>query len=402
MTSDAPHYVDVVFPTSLETPLTYRVPEEWRSAVVPGKRVLVPLGARTVTGYLVGTRDLSPVADPKDLREVLDPEPLLDAHLLELTRWVADYYLSPWGEVIRVALPPGIDSLTRQVVRITTGGAAAMDADQAIRPGERELLAFLRVRGEASLPTLTQRWKRARAMAHSLARHGLVELSVEVRPPRIQALRVPHCLLAPGVDPETTSLPPRASKQRAILRALAKTPSGLPKGEAAAGSPAALAALIKRALVQIQDVEVTRDPFTFPGGRAPAESPRQLTTGQAEAVQLVRGALAERRFLPLLLHGVTGSGKTEVYLQAIEAALAEGRQALVLVPEIALTPLTVQRFLARFGGRVAVLHSGLKGGERFDAWRRVRRGEADIVVGARSAVFAPLPRLGIVVVDEEH
>jgi primosomal protein N' (replication factor Y) (superfamily II helicase) len=402
MTSDAPHYVDVVFPTSLETPLTYRVPEEWRSTVVPGKRVLVPLGARMVTGYLVGTCDRSTVADTKDLREILDPEPLLDAHLLELTRWVADYYLSSWGEVIRVALPPGIDSLTRQIVRITTGGAAAMDADQAIRPGERELLAFLRVRGEAPLPTLTQRWKRARAMAHSLARRGLVELSAELRPPRIQALRVPHCLLASGVDPEATSLSPRASKQRAILRALAKTPSGLPKGEAAAGSPAALAALIKRHLVQIRDVEVSRDPFTFPGGRAPAESPRQLTAGQAEAVQLVRRAITERQFLPLLLHGVTGSGKTEVYLQAIDAALAEGRQALVLVPEIALTPLTVQRFLARFGGRVAVLHSGLKGGERFDAWRRVRRGEADIVVGARSAVFAPLPRLGIVVVDEEH
>lgn len=402
MTSTAPHYVDVVFPTSLETPLTYRVPEEWRGSVVPGKRVLVPLGSRTVTGYVVGVRDRSPVADTKDLREVLDPEPLLDAHLLELTRWVADYYLCPWGEVIRVALPPGIDSLTRQMVHITTGGAAAMDADQAIRPGERELLAFLRARGDTPLTTLTQRWKRARAMAYSLARRGLVELSAEVQPPRIRALRVPYCGLAPGVDPEAADLPARASKQRAILRGLAKTPTGMPKSEAAAGSPAALAALVKRGLVQVRDVEVTRDPLAYPEGRAPAESPRQLTPAQAEAVRVIQTGLSQRQFLPLLLHGVTGSGKTEVYLQAIEAALAQGRQALILVPEIALTPLTLQRFLARFGGRVAVLHSGLKGGERFDAWRRVRRGEADIVVGARSAVFAPLPRLGILVVDEEH
>src|SRR3989338_4932457 len=127
MTTPKPAYVDVVFPTSVETPLTYRVPEEWRELAVPGKRALVPLGRRPVTGYLVGTRDRSPVADTKDLSEILDAEPLLDAHLLELTRWVADYYLCPWGEVIRTALPPGIDSLTRQMVRLTPAGAAAMD-----------------------------------------------------------------------------------------------------------------------------------------------------------------------------------------------------------------------------------------------------------------------------------
>jgi primosomal protein N' (replication factor Y) len=132
------------------------------------------------------------------------------------------------------------------------------------------------------------------------------------------------------------------------------------------------------------------------------DSPRPLTAAQAEAVTAAREALEAGRFQPLLLYGVTGSGKTEVYLQTIATVLARGRQALVLVPEIALTPLTVRRFLARFGSRVAVLHSGLTGGERYDAWRRVRRGDADIVVGARSAVFAPLPRLGLVVVDEEH
>jgi primosomal protein N' (replication factor Y) len=402
MTEAAPSYVDVVFPTSVETPLTYRVPEEWRGLATPGKRALVPLAGRQVTGYLVGGREFSPVSGTKELREILDAEPLLDAHLLELTRWVADYYLCPWGEVIRIALPPGIDSLTRQLVRISPAGAAAVDGDASLRPGERELLAFLRVRGEAPLPVLTRRWRRARAHAHALARRGLVELLGEVRPPRIRPLTVPHCALAPGVDAEAARLPARAVKQRAILRALAAAPNGLPKSEAAAGSPAALAALIRQGLVEVREVEVTRDPFARLAASAPSESALEMTPSQAEAVALVQAALAERRFLPVLLHGVTGSGKTEVYLQAIETALARGRQALVLVPEIALTPLTVRRFQARFGGRVAVLHSGLRGGERYDAWRRIRRGEADIVVGARSAVFAPLPRLGIVVVDEEH
>ncbi len=125
MTADSPAFVDVAFPAGVETALTYRVPEEWRGLAGAGKRVLVPLGARTVTGYIVGARDRTAVAGTKDLREVLDAEPLLDAHLLELTRWVADYYLCPWGEVIRVALPPGIDSFTQQVVRVSAAGAAA-------------------------------------------------------------------------------------------------------------------------------------------------------------------------------------------------------------------------------------------------------------------------------------
>jgi primosomal protein N' (replication factor Y) len=316
---------------------------------------------------------------------------------------VAEYYLCPWGEVIRTALPPGIDSLTRQMVRVTAAGAAAMDGGGLLRPDERELLAFLRVRSEAPLPALSRRWRRARALAHGLARRGLVELAGQVRAPRIRPLTIPYCRLAVGVDGEAAPLPSRATKQRAILRALAAAgPTGLPRTEAAAGSPAALAALIRQGLVEVRAVEVTRDPFASPEDRKPSELPRDLTAAQAEAVTLVRTALSERRFLPVLLHGVTGSGKTEVYLQAIEIALGQARQALVLVPEIALTPLTARRFLARFGGRVAVLHSGLRGGERYDAWRRIRRGEADIVIGARSAVFAPLPRLGIVVVDEEH
>jgi primosomal protein N' (replication factor Y) len=221
MQTPSPLYVDVVFPKSVETPLTYRVPEELRGLVLPGKRVLVPLGTRTVSGYLVGTRDRSPVAQTRELHEILDAEPLLDAHLLELTRWVADYYLCPWGEVIRTALPPGIDTLTRQVVRVTAAGTAVMDAGGLLRPGEREFLAFLRVRGEAPLPALSRRWRRARAMAHALTRRGLVEISGEVRPPRIRPLAIPHYFLASGVDAETAPLPARAKKQRAILQALA-------------------------------------------------------------------------------------------------------------------------------------------------------------------------------------
>jgi primosomal protein N' len=143
MTTASPVFADVVFPSSLDSALTYRVPDAWRDLAVPGKRVAAPLGRRTVTGYLVGVRDRAPVPDTKELSEILDPEPLLDAHLLALTRWVADYYLCAWGEVIRTALPPGIDTLIRRLVSLTGAGRAAVDAGSLLGREERELLDFV-------------------------------------------------------------------------------------------------------------------------------------------------------------------------------------------------------------------------------------------------------------------
>jgi primosomal protein N' (replication factor Y) len=401
MSAPLPQFADVVFPASVESVLTYRLPEPWRAVARPGQRVLAPLGPRVVGGYLVALRQESPVAAPKDLREILDAEPLLDRHLLELTRWVSDYYLCPWGDVIRVALPPGIDALTRQLVRLTTAGAAALEAEALLGPAEGPILAAVGARGGAPLAGLVRRFPRARSLVQVLARRGLVELAAVVRPPRVRPLTVEHVSLALGID-AASALPPQARKQRAILETLAAAKGPIPRSEAAQGSPAALAALLRRGLVTRTPIEVSRDPFALPDNEAATEPPRLLTPAQAEAVGAAREALEAGAFRPLLLYGVTGSGKTEVYLQTIETVLARGGQALVLVPEIALTPLTVRRFLARFGSRVAVLHSGLGGGERYDAWRRVRRGDAAIVVGARSAIFAPLPRLGLVVVDEEH
>ena len=394
-----PAFVDVAFPAGIEAPLTYRVPEAWRVAALPGTRVLAPLGPRTVTGYVVGLRGSAPVATVKEITEVLDPEPLLDRHLLALTRWVSEYYLCPWGEVIRTALPPGIDALTRRLISVTSAGRAALEGPAPLRTAERDLLLFATDRESVSLSTIRRRPEAPRVIPH-LLRRGLIAIRAEVSGPRVRPRLCEFCQLAPGVLPDTTAVAARAKKQRAILDALAKTPEGLPRPEAAQGNSAALAALIRRGLVVLRSVEVSRDPFRF--AVEPADAPRVLAPAQAEALACIGEALAAGKFQALLLHGVTGSGKTEVYLQAIAHALSEGRQALVLVPEIALTPLAVQRFLARFGSKVAVLHSGLQPGERFDAWRRIRQGGAEIVVGARSAVFAPLPRLGILVVDEEH
>ena len=394
-------FADVVFPSIIPDPLTYRVPPALEATAAPGKRVLVPLGKRTTTAYLVGLKSASPVAKTKDIEDIVDPEPLLDAHLLALTKWTADYYLCPWGEVIRTALPPGIDALTRRVVRVTEAGRAALDSPTLLPDPDRTLLALIARRKTAAISTLSRRSPEAKGLLSHLLRCGLVAPETQTRPPRVRIHTVTHYALAPGVQPDTLPGDGRARKQRAILDALALLgPEGGPREALATPSPSSLAALIRKGLVIAREIEISRDPFA--AANAPPDTPRTLNDAQASACAAIEAALTAQTFQPFLLYGITGSGKTEVYLQAIGTALRQDRQALVLVPEIALTPLAVQRFLARFGNRVAVLHSGLTPGERFDAWRRIRAGGAAIVIGARSAAFAPLPRLGIVVVDEEH
>jgi primosomal protein N' (replication factor Y) len=394
-------YVDVVFPSGIATPLTYRVPEALRSQVQLGKRVVVPLGSRRkVVGYLVAMTETAPAVPAKNLIEISDPEPILDAHLFELTRWITTYHLCAWGEVIRTALPPGIDARPGEDARLTEAGANALAGRAILLDEERALLASVAKHTTLALGPLYKRQPKSKPLVASLLHRGLLAVETRIAEPRVRVQTETYCALAPDVDLATAPVLPRAKQQHAILAALAAASDGLAKAAVATESPAALATLIRKGLVVTREVEVSRDPFA--AATVPPDAPRSLAPAQATAVDAIHAALAARRFQPILLYGVTGSGKTEVYLQAIETVLVQGQQALVLVPEISLTPLAVQRFLARFGSRVAVLHSGLTPGERFDAWRRIRAGGADIVVGARSAVFAPLPRLGIVVVDEEH
>ena len=394
-------FADVVFPTVIPDRLTYRVPAALHAQALPGKRVLVPLGKRITTGYLVAVKATSPLARTKALAEVVDAEPLLDPQLLALTKWIADYYLCPWGEVIRTTLPPGIDSLTRRVVRVTDAGRAALESPTTLSDADRALLALLATRKVAGVSALGRRSPQAKARLPHLLQCGFLAAETQTTPPRVRVHTVSYYALAPGILPDALRATSRAKKQRAILEALVLLgPEGGPQPAVAGGSPAALAALVRKGLVTARTVEISRDPFAA-ANTAP-DTPRTLNDAQAQALAAIESALVAQTFQPFLLYGITGSGKTEVYLQAIDTALRQGRQAIILVPEISLTPLVVQRFLARFGSRVAVLHSGLSPGERFDAWRRIRAGGADIVVGARSAVFAPLPRLGILVVDEEH
>ena len=370
---------------------TYRLPQ---GPVEPGRRVLVPLGRRSVTGVVLGPA-ASPRGELRDVLRLLDDGPLLPPDVLHLARWAAAHYLAPLGLAVRGALPPGIDLREELRATLTPAGEALLDgAQRSLLPANQEAATrtrqLLRTVGEGRALRPVQ--------LRALEKRGLVALSASEARPRVQAPQVELAAAVPGAQ-----RPARSPRQAEVLGwLLARDPAGVPVEELLAAFPGArphLRRLAARRLVALhtEPAGAARFPDAPWGGAVVRETPAQ-TAALAE----LRAALDARAYAPFLLHGVTGSGKTHVYLEAIAHVRAQGRGALALVPEIALTPQLAGRFRARFGDDVAVLHSGLTERERLSEWHRVRGGAAGVVVGARSAVFAPLRALGIVVVDEEH
>ena len=370
---------------------TYRLRE---GSVEPGRRVLVPLGRRTATGVVLGPAS-SARGELRDVARVLDDEPLLPPDVLQLVRWAAAHYLAPLGLAVRAALPPGIDLREELSGALTAAGETLLDgAQRALLPSgqeattrTRQLLRAIR-EGRAVRP----------AQLRALAKRGLVSLTASEPKPRVSAPQVEIAAAVPGACP-----PARSPRQAEILAwLLARDPAGVPAEELLAAFPGArahLRKLVARGLASLRSEPAgPAAVLDAPWGRAVTRE----TAAQSAALGELRAALDARTYAPFLLDGVTGSGKTHVYLEAIAHARGQGRGALALVPEIALTPQLAGRFRARFGDDVAVLHSGLAERERLSEWHRVRAGAAGVVVGARSAVFAPVRDLGIVVVDEEH
>ena len=370
---------------------TYRLPQ---GEVEPGRRVLVPLGHRTATGIVLGPARTAH-GELRDVLRVLDDRPLLPPDVLRLLRWAADHYLAPLGLAVRAALPPGIDLREELSATLTAAGEELLEGPQrALLPPEKESGTRTRQLLRAVRDGRTLRPAQLRA----LCGRGLVDLEQAEPRPRLRAPQVELAAAATGAQ-----LPARSPRQAEVLAwLLARDPAGVPVEELLAAFPGArphLRRLAARGLVELRSAPAGPARLTdAPWGGGPVRE----TPAQAAALAELRHALDAGGYAPFLLHGVTGSGKTHVYLEAIAHARALGRGALALVPEIALTPQLAGRFRARFGDEVAVLHSGLTDRERLAEWHRVRDGRAGIVVGARSAVFAPVRELGVVVVDEEH
>jgi primosomal protein N' (replication factor Y) len=378
----------------------YSVPPELLPDVRGGQLVVVPFGARRLQGVVWGVHDRSPVAETKDLYEIADPTPVLSPAQMELAEWISRTYLAPLVDAVLLMLPPGLTRSARVTVSLNPEASLPEDLDS----GQQSVLDLLAREGELDLRTLGRKLdsKDIDSLVDRLVRRGVLLKRSRLAEPRVRPKTEKVAHLCVELTEEVEEALRRARLQRAILHYLDEAGSAAFSDIRAevGGTSAALRALEQKGLVEVEEQEVWRDPLQ---GRTFVPSvPPRLTVAQERAWREIEGSLDREGPDIFLLHGVTGSGKTEIYLRTLEDVLNRGQQAIVLVPEIALTPQTIRRFAARFPGRIAVMHSQLSMGERYDGWRRVRDGTVDVVIGSRSAIFAPVPRLGLIVIDEEH
>lgn len=413
-------FVEVAPGLPLPKTLCYQAPENLRDSLKVGKRVLVPLGKRRITGYVLGFPGESKIEGIKDVLDVLDDLPLFSEDELEFYRWVSNYYLSPLGEVIKTALPKGINVETLQTLSLTEKGvnflassndsSPAYPAGDVVPNGAYRILKELSGKGGITLRHFIKKLagRNPYSLLFKLRDKGLInvefkETGKRVSPKTERFIRYKgNNLSVENLASAINTLEKRGPKQAGILRFVrdkGKVSFRMLKEEF--GDPyVSVKKLQDKGLVSISREEVYRDPFQE--GDCDRDSPPELTRRQQEVLNRVREGIGSGRFFPFLLYGITGSGKTEIYLRSIDRVLQLGKEAIVLVPEISLTPQLVSRFRSRFGNNIALLHSGLSEGERYDEWRRIKKGKVKIAIGVRSAVFTPFENLGIIIVDEEH
>ena len=407
----------------------YHLPPELEGQVDIGHLVTVPFGRQTVQGIVLALADDPTVPKTKPVLEVLDPLPVITRPQIELAKHLSKISLTPLAACIALMLPPGLSQTADTLYRLTPAGEEtalriAAEAQSALplpetqqpTPAQRRFITLLNARGplrgrqiERALPR--RNWK---ATANALKRKGLVSSEPVLQTPKVRPktvrtveLAVPPAEAETQMDKLARSGTPALERRQKIIRFLLRERKAVKAAWVYAesgGNLSDLKRLEKMGLVFLGQTESVRDPLA--GIDFVAAEPPKLTREQEEVwTQVQRGmqqAAAGQSVLPFLLYGVTGSGKTEIYLRAVEFAIRQGKQAIILVPEIALTPQTVRRFVARFPEKVGLIHSRLSPGERYDTWRRARAGLISLVVGPRSALFTPFENLGLIVVDECH
>lgn len=393
----------------------YAVPESLAGQIGQGHLVIVPFGNKTVQGVVFRFIDQPSVPHVKEVAEILDPIPVLTQAQIALAEALSESTLAPLAAIVSLFLPTGISQEADVLYQSIDHGPSTLDHGQWSMV-QRRLLKLLEERGPLRGRQIDTHFRKVdwRNSAGALVRRGVISAKSVLPPPRVRSKMARVALLAVPPQDAEAEMPNLGTKQtlarrQAALRFLIQQPEPVNASWVYAASGCTLADLYEleeRGLIRLFESEIFRDPLEKTGNQGHTEKSKQeidLTPEQEFALQEILDVMASpgnRR--PFLLQGVTGSGKTEIYLRATDEVIKRGKQAIILVPEIALTPQTVRRFLVRFPGQVGIVHSKLSEGERYDTWRRARSGALKVIIGARSALFAPFPNVGLLVADECH
>jgi len=389
---------EVVFTQPPLQCFTYAVPSRFLNDLRPGHRVVVPLKNRRVIGFVVKLAEESSIRQLKEIEDICDPYPLLTPELVKLTRWVSEYYLSSWGDVIRTSLPPGMHRKSRIIIEKIDHE----DLNKRLSETQKKILSIIEREKKTTLNKIKMKTniKGIRWHLYRLESAGLIKLKHVLDESDIGIKSEKWIYLKSDPDPDLLNqLKKRAPRQYEVIMHL-KDSDGMASKKELSVELSVLNRLKQKGMIEILNKEVFRDPYSEITKKGP--KPVKLTEDQKSALKKIRESLNREEFRVFLIHGVTASGKTQVYIESIRHALNRGKSALVLIPEISLTPQAVSRYRAVFGDSVAVLHSRMSQGERYDSWRKIREGSSLIALGPRSTVFAPLKNLGLIIVDEEH
>ena len=379
-----------------------------------GQAVWVPFGPRIVQGIVLQLSDEPAVEETKEIAGVITDFPQLSPIQMELAQWISEYYFASPFDALSLMLPPGFERRAITCFQLTAPDLVEGQADAPLTSEERQVLRIISEKTKTSLPELEKviGTREARQVTDQLLDRRLITETLEPEPPRIKPKTLPHIRLT--ADRQEIEIAKArlgksgAHRQAELLEFLIGRTQPISIGELRKQlhcSPATIKALESHHLVSVERLRVRRDPLAHLSF-APSPPP-VLTSSQQAAWELIHDVIVGKatpsgRPPTFLLFGVTGSGKTEIYLRALAKIVAAGKRGICLIPEIALTQQTVERFAGRFPGRVAVLHSGLSPGEQFDEWQWIMEGNCDVVIGPRSALFSPLPDLGLIIIDEEH
>ncbi|MGG3560111.1 primosomal protein N' [Neobacillus rhizosphaerae] len=373
----------------------YLIPEEWIGTIQPGMRVIVPFGPRNIQGFVMGIKAESGFKKLREIIEPMDLEPVLNHELLELGEWLTENTLCFKISAFQVMLPAALKAKYEKKVKLASS-ARVSDLPLNLQDLFKNdgLVKWEEAISTGILPILQRE-----AAKHNL--EVIYEVKERVRKKQMKFIR--PLVSLDELKEEANRLSARAEKQKQVLHYFVENFDAVELRKLTAKintTTTTIKALVDKQLLTEFEMEVYRDPYE--NRSFERTKPLPLTPSQQKAIEPILDSIENKEHEVFLLYGVTGSGKTEIYLQSIQEVIEKGQEAIVLVPEIALTPQMVNRFKGRFGDLVAVLHSGLSAGEKYDEWRKIQRKEVKVVVGARSAIFAPFENLGIIIIDEEH